>query len=536
MKRKQHAQGQACACPVLTPSITLKLTLFMVGLIGLLLALVWVLNVQLLEFFYNNRILSDLNRTADAFAELVDTAGKVEGVKPGSDYSEDFLEHFYEKDYEALLVGKCIEVANPQGQWVFGGHFLASNACLIHPVEQSMFGGEKISWDNKNSAALRVRTQQLGDDHFTIENGSERQKVVCRRTQSGYTVIVSTDLERIGQAGQVIGLQMPVIAAVLLLFAVAGAYWFSRWFTRPVMQLSHAAREMARGNYNVRVTPCGNDEIGMLAQDFNAMAGEVARANELQRDLIANVSHDLRTPLTLIKGYAETMRDINGDDPEKRNEQLEIIVDETDRLSALVNSVMDLSKYSSGTIKPNKVLFDLAQMCDEVGCRYENICEQSGCHLHIEADKECMVYADPDSLQRVIHNLLANALHHVGEDGFLALRAIPQESGAVRVEVEDHGAGIPKEDLPYIFDKYYRSRADAGKVGTGLGLSITKAILVSHGFGFGVASEPGKGSTFWFETLPVRPAAKPAPKKPERIGKMPKKEPEKEPENPTQTP
>ena len=106
----------------------------------------------------------------------------------------------------------------------------------------------------------------------------------------------------------------------------------------------------------------------------------------------------------------------------------------------------------------------------------------------------------------------------------------------MRVEVEDHGAGIPKEDLPYIFDKYYRSRADAGKVGTGLGLSITKAILVSHGFGFGVASEPGKGSTFWFETLPVRPAAKPAPKKPERIGKMPKKEPEKEPENPTQTP
>ena len=223
----------------------------------------------------------------------------------------------------------------------------------------------------------------------------------------------------------------------------------------------------------------------------------------MQRDLLANVSHDLRTPLTLIKGYAETMRDINGGDEEKRNEQLDIIIDESDRLSSLVNSVMDLSKYSSGAVKPHKVRFDLAQMCDEVGSRYENICEQSGAHLVIEADEPCMVLADPDSMQRVIHNLLANAVHHVGEDGYLALRALSREGGGVRVEVEDHGAGIPKEDLPYIFDKYYRSRADAGKVGTGLGLSITKAILVSHGFAFGVRSEVGSGSVFWFETPPA---------------------------------
>ena len=103
-------------------------------------------------------------------------------------------------------------------------------------------------------------------------------------------------------------------------------------------------------------------------------------------------------------------------------------------------------------------------------------------------------------MSRVVHNLLANALHHVGPDGWLAVRAKPEADGAVRVEVEDHGAGIPKEDLSRLFDKYYRSRADAGKTGTGLGLSITKAILIQHGFAFGVNSEPGKGSTFWFVT------------------------------------
>ena len=182
----------------------------------------------------------------------------------------------------------------------------------------------------------------------------------------------------------------------------------------------------------------------------------------------------------------------------KKNAQASWIVDETDRLSGLVNSVMELSKYSSGTMKLEPVRFDLAQLCDEVADRYRNICEQNGYHLEVDTDQVCMVKADPDSMSRVIHNLLSNAIHHIGEDGYVALSAKPQPDGSTRVEIADHGPGIAKEDLPYIFDKYYRSRADAGKVGTGLGLSITKAILISHGYAFGVDSELGKGSTFWF--------------------------------------
>ena len=312
-----------------------------------------------------------------------------------------------------------------------------------------------------------------------------------------YSLILSTDLER-GQAADVISAQMPIIAAVLLIVSIAGAYVFSRWFTKPISAISRAAREMARGNYKVRVTPQADDELGALAGDFNTMAREVGRTSELQRDLIANVSHDLRTPLTLIKGYAETVRDLTGDNKEKRDEQLSVIVDETDRLSGLVNSVMELSKYSSGTEKLNPVQFDLAQLCDEVAYRYQNICEQSGYTLTVDAADPCTVTADPDMMSRVVHNLLANAIHHIGPDGCVALRVKPQPDAAVRVEIEDHGAGIAREDLPYIFDKYYRSRADAGKVGTGLGLSITKAILINHGFPFGVDSEPGKGSIFWF--------------------------------------
>ena len=119
--------------------------------------------------------------------------------------------------------------------------------------------------------------------------------------------------------------------------------------------------------------------------------------------------------------------------------------------------------------------------------------------MHVETDEGCEVEADPDAITRVVHNLLGNALHHAGEDGYLGVR-VKKLDDCVRVEVIDHGKGISPEDLPHIFDRYYRSRADAGKTGTGLGLSIVKAILVQHGWSFGVQSEVGKGSTFWFET------------------------------------
>ena len=221
------------------------------------------------------------------------------------------------------------------------------------------------------------------------------------------------------------------------------------------------------------------------------MAKEVQHASQMQRDLLANVSHDLRTPLTLIKGYAETVRDLTGDDKKHRDEQMNIIVDETDRLTALVSSVMELSKVTSGALKCEKVHFDMGQLCDEVSERYDAVCAQE------IPDEELPVYADPDMMQRALHNLLGNAMHHIGEDGIFVLRALRCPEG-VRVEVEDHGPGISAEDLPYIFDRYYRSRSDAGKQGTGLGLSITKAIFQQHGFRFGVHSTVGKGTVFWF--------------------------------------
>ena len=484
MKQDKRPAGAAVKKRRFFNRISRKLMLFVVLMSMVLLALVWLLSVKLLEPMYNRRVLADLNHAADVYSAIIEKYGKFEsfdksgGVHIPSDMMEEIM------DNRGLLAGKCFEVAGTDCKVLLHLHQLQSDQCLLHPnpLSQLMEYSEP-QWNSTAAVNLRATTFVLGDLNFTLPDSrilpglestsGTRQMVVCRNINNQYSLILSTDLERVGQAADVISAQMPIIAAVLLIVSIAGAYVFSRWFTKPISAISRAAREMARGNYKVRVTPQADDELGALAGDFNTMAREVGRTSELQRDLIANVSHDLRTPLTLI-------------------------VDETDRLSGLVNSVMELSKYSSGTEKLNPVQFDLAQLCDEVAYRYQNICEQSGYTLTVDAADPCTVTADPDMMSRVVHNLLANAIHHIGPDGCVALRVKPQPDAAVRVEIEDHGAGIAREDLPYIFDKYYRSRADAGKVGTGLGLSITKAILINHGFPFGVDSEPGKGSIFWF--------------------------------------
>ena len=338
-----------------------------------------------------------------------------------------------------------------------------------------------------------------------MDTGSTRQMVVGVLTQDGnYGIIVSANLAQITTAAGVLAQILPPIALFLLLFDLLFAVLFSRWYTRPLHLLAEGAREMADGNYDVQVDIDRADEFGLLAEEFNHMTREVRRSAQLEKDILANVSHDLRTPLTLIKGYAETVRDINGDNEEKRTEQCNIIVDETDRLSALVNSVMELSKVQSGTARPTLVEFDMSELCFEVAGRYDALCEQHGWTLQLEADRQCPVQADPAMMERVLHNLLGNASGHLGADGVFILRAIPLEGGGCRVEVEDHGPGIPPEDLPYLFDRYYRARQDAGRAGTGLGLSITKAILQQHGFAFGVNSAVGQGSTFWFEMRDTR--------------------------------
>ena len=490
-----------------------RLMLFLSLMAAATLVLVGLLTTRFLPRRYNAYIEARLTAQADLLAGMI-TASETD-VSRRTLWGLELDPDFWQQVNDAISAGTldvrglCVDVSDTALRTI--NYIENLHPCLLHPGTGSGFGGlGRSDRDTEEALALRSAVFEQGSlvRILTTSSGSQ-QMVVGRLAREGqYAVLVSTSLAQIGEAGLVLNRVLPIVALMLGGLSVFGAWLFSRWFTRPLTELSAAARQMAQGNYTVRVEPATRDEVGRLAEDFNLMAGEVAAASQLQRDLLANVSHDLRTPLTLIKGYAETVRDLTGADPDRRTEQLNIIVDETDRLSALVNSVLELSKVSSGAEKPQPVRFDLALLCEEVAERYEAVCAQNSCRLQVEAAGPCPVLADPAMLERVLHNFLGNALHHLGPDGLFILRAAADPDGTVRVEVEDHGPGIPAQELPHLFDRYYRSRSDAGKQGTGLGLSISQAILRSHGCRFGVQSEVGKGSVFWFELPPAGPEGK----------------------------
>ena len=215
---------------------------------------------------------------------------------------------------------------------------------------------------------------------------------------------------------------------------------------------------------------------------------------------MANVSHDLKTPLTMIKAYAEMIRDISYKDHDKMNEHLGIIVDETDRLTVLVNDILDLSKMQSNadTLKLEK--FNLAEEINSIVKRYQIIKEAEKYTINVEMPDEIWIKADKKKLNQVIYNLVNNAINYTGDDKTVTIR-VTKHKKYYLVEIIDTGKGIKSEEIPYIWDKYYKSdkKHQRNVVSTGLGLSIVKQILELHNYEYGVKSVLKKGSTFYFK-------------------------------------
>ena len=297
-----------------------------------LLGLFWLLSTQLLEPLYTKHIETQLTNQADSIVERLDNAlaeGKVLSswsfgqLSVNSDFFDKLTLELYTK---GPLNSFCVDISDTTLHTIY--KIENQSFCNLHGTYLSdSANNDKII---ATALAMRRKCRSMGSFVQTLNpprlSGSA-QLLVGRTTADGsYTVLVTTSLVHVAEAGNVLSTLLPLAAALIFGFAMSAAWLFSEWFTKPLRQLSSAARQMALGNYAVQVDNRRNDELGDLARDFNHMAEEVQHAAQMQRDLLANVSHDLRTPLTLIKGYAETVRDLTGDDKAHRDEQMNIIV------------------------------------------------------------------------------------------------------------------------------------------------------------------------------------------------------------------
>lgn len=374
----------------------------------------------------------------------------------------------------------------------------------------------KADIDNWGMFVFQLKTElnNQSSDYITKihenENVETKEIFYCtkfyseRSDQPMYLYIEGT-VDPINSTVSIIREQLIYITIILIELAFIVTMFISARLSRPIVEITRTAKKFGEGDYSVDFDAKGYREIEELSTVLDNAKDEIQKVSDLRRDLVANISHDLRTPLTIVKSYAEMIRDLSGDNPEKRNEHLEVIIDETDRLSNLVNNLLELSKLESGNMELEISDFSVHEKVEDILSRYQLLVENEGYDIEFIADEDRIISADEEKLDQVIYNFVNNAVNYCGENKTIHIRQI-NKPDVVRIEVIDKGKGISKELLPLIFDRYYRDEKYKREVvGTGLGLSICKEILKKHDFAFGVQSEEGKGSTFWFEADIAKP-------------------------------
>lgn len=319
-------------------------------------------------------------------------------------------------------------------------------------------------------------------------------------------VFIYSYLEPIGTTMSILQTTFLITANIVLLIGCVIAIILSSHIANPLVKISRNANRLITGQFNMPVRNNDYEEIATLTENLNEASKEISRTEDLRKDLIANVSHDLRTPLTMIKAYAEMIRDLSGDNPEKRNNHLGVIIDETDRLTTLVTDLLNLSKIQSGVSELNREIFNFSEHVEELLKRFMLLDDKADYSIDKQIQENIFIDCDKQKIEQVIYNLVNNAINYIGPDKVVTIRLYCINGKEARFEVSDRGVGIPQEQIPYLWDRYYkvdRSQNHQRAVkGTGLGLSIVKGVLEGHGFKYGVQSKVGSGSTFWF-SFPV---------------------------------
>ncbi len=370
----------------------------------------------------------------------------------------------------------------------------------------SLLDAEDISRFFKKTESSRSFQEKVGD-LFGKERFSpaENRRLLSAATAEGvngeaYLILLDTESVPLRHLFSLLQNQLLLMSLILLAVSLVIAFLLSRHIASPIERISKKASYMAKGNYNIDFSEKSYREIEELSETLNRTSSELSKIDSMQKELIANISHDLRTPLTMIVGYAEVMRDIEG---ENTPENMQVIIDEATRLSTLVNDLLEISRIQGGSAARKNESFDLAELAETTVERYRRLKENGGFTFDFETIGEAfVVYADKMKISQVLCNLLNNAVNYSDADRRIAVRVISND-GRVRLEVEDHGVGIAPENIETVWQRYYRGEKNHRRsiAGSGLGLSIVREILELHRAKYGVSSVLGEGSVFWFELL-----------------------------------
>ena len=463
-------------------SVSWRVFGMLVIFVVIMLCTIWIFQVELLNKFYHRSKMEELSITRSAICDAIDDGKSIDRVVSRQSYQFDTCISVYKM------------VGDNQAKEVTSSHVNAT--CLIHHMlpnalsrlysEAKSQGGEYI--DNWKRNPDQSDVTSISTIHASIHTDSKGNE---------YVLILNSEIEPLNATVITLERQYGWIAGILVIGALILALIIARTVCSPLEKMGKSAKRLARGDYSADFGRGNYREAQELADALNYASCELKKNDSLQRELVANISHDLRTPLTLIKGYGEVMIDIPD---ENTPENIRIIIDETERLTSLVNDMLDLSKIQAGTRKPEREEFNLTEAVREVMTRYQKLTEKDGYDISFISDSDIYVYADKTMMLQVVYNLVNNAINYTGDDKMVVVSQTVS-GNKVKISVRDTGRGIAPEDLQYIWDRYYKVDKihKRAQIGTGLGLSIVKGILEAHSISYGVESKMDEGSVFWFD-------------------------------------
>ena len=394
----------------------------------------------------------------------------------------------------------CVLIYNTDTTTATAFDSIGENGCAIY------------SNGNVNSQIIEAMDNSEEDTYYLegnlVEVNNQDVMIYGEKKQideTEYYIISNFAMEDIDAMIRITQKQFIYIALIILGLSTIISFIFSRIISKPIEDIKNEALKLTQGNYDVNFDSADVNEFDDLSETLNLAATELEGIEQTRKELMSNVSHDLKTPLTMIKAYAEMIKDISGDDKEKRNEHLDIIIDETDNLNKLVSDMLDLSKLQDGVYSVEIEPFDLSTNILQTIEKFDTFMAQENVTIEAHVEPELIAYGDADRLDEVLNNFITNAFKHYGEDRKVIVNAYLVNRDTIRVEVVDHGSGIEEDVLPYIWDRYFKSdkKYARSKSGSGLGLAINKAILEAHHAEYGVITKVNEGSTFYFELKAV---------------------------------
>lgn len=447
-------------------TIESKITMYFIFFVLAIFSVLWSSLIIFFNFYYKSFQLEKIYNVADEIA-----------------LSEDNLDILLED----LAYENDICIIRVNNNLTFGEYNTKMEGCGLLVRNDYI---ESIITEFTNNVDTEVKYEFINEEE-------EVEAALLAIKYEEENIFIYTNLKDTSEINIAFQNKMLYLTILFILLSIIASYFISKKIVEPLTVITKKAKLLGT-NEEVTFTKNGLVEIDNLVDSLSLAQSEIGKTHALKRDLLANVSHDLKTPLTMIKAYAEMCRDISYKDKNKLDEHLNIIIDETNRLTLLVNDILDMSKLEDKKENIKKEKYDLSFEINKIVKKYEIIKETEDYNFEVNIPKKTIVFADKSKINQVIYNLVNNAINYTGDDKKIFINVTKKASSYI-VKITDTGKGIKSEDINIIWEKYYKTDKNHKRnvVSSGIGLSIVKEILVLHDYEYGVESSDS-GTTFYF--------------------------------------